>query len=428
MTFKTGLHYTRGLGFFEQFRYDDKIKNYGIPYIVIKKDTFNRADIVRRRWLDNHFYGLVSKIEYKLNSKNLLSLGGGYNQYAGGHYGQLLFVNNISINPINEYYNNQGDKNDANIYLRQEGSLGDRIGYSADIQYRDISYKISGIDNDLRTIDQEKKYSFLNPKFAFNYHINANNLLLASFAVANREPDRSDLLDNPKNTTPSSEKLLDYELGYRLGSKKSALDINLYFMNYRDQLVLTGELNDVGNAIRTNVPKSHRLGLEVSYLFKPSDKFNWQFNTTISRNKISKFTEVLYDYTNGFDIINNDYTNTNIAFSPSLVVANSLGYNPSESLSLSLNSKYIGRQFLDNTSNVSRSLNPFTYSNLLIQAQTGIKSFKQVKFTLQINNLFNSLFSNNGYTYSYIYGDVITENFLFPQAGINLIGGISVKL
>jgi iron complex outermembrane recepter protein len=427
ITAKSSLHYTRGLGFFEQYRYDDKLKNYDLPFFVLNKDTLSRGNIVRRRWLDNHFYGLVSKVEYKISNQQILSIGGGYNKYDGGHYGQLITINESPVNTKN-YYDNRADKTDGNIYIRHESVLWNKLNYSADLQYRNVGYKVKGNDNDLRQLDNVYSYNFFNPKFAVNYELSPQSQLLMSLAVANREPDRSDLLDNPKSTTPTSEKLMDYELGYILKTKSLGLEVNAYLMNYKNQLVLTGELNDVGNSIRTNVPKSNRIGLEMIVNARITNKLLWQANTTLSRNKISKFTEVIYDYTNGFDVLNNNYSNTDISFSPNVVGANSLIYSPAKSLSLMLSSKYISRQYLDNTGNKERSIKAYTFTNFIVNYSPKVKSTKGLNLNLQVSNLFNSLYSNNGYTYSYKFGNLITENFLFPQAGINVIMGINVKL
>jgi iron complex outermembrane recepter protein len=428
ITAKASLHYTRGKGFFEQYRTGDKLSNYGLPYIISNGDSITQANLVRRRWLDNNFYGLVSKVEYRFSDKQILSIGGGYNEYDGNHFGHILNVEGVIKNDFENYYEGRADKSDGNAYLRHEAVIKDKLNFSIDLQLRNVIYKVNGIDNDLRVLNHGFNYSFFNPKLALNYKLSERSILMSSFAIANREPDRSDLIDNPKNATPSAEKLLDYEVGYRMRANAFGLELNAYFMNYKNQLVLTGELNDVGSSIRTNVPKSSRLGIELIASARITSKLQWHANATLSKNKIANFLEIIYDYTNGFDIIKNDFKNTDIAFSPYLIGVNALIYSPVKNISFTISSKYIGRQYLDNTGDKTRSLSAYTFSNLLANFQPKLKKIKGISLNLQVNNLFNSLYSSNGYTYSYKYGELITENFLFPQAGINFMAGLSLKI
>lgn len=428
-TAKVSLHYTRGLGYFEQYRYNDKLGNYNYGPIVIDDDTISKSTVVRQRWLDNHFYGTIAKVEYMPSANNIWSVGGGYNAYDGNHFGYLTFVEKLTEPYINHtYYTNKGKKKDGNVYVRYETALSSKITMSGDLQYRSVKYDVAGIDNDLRSIGVAEEYNFFNPKFSFNYKLSASQKLTASYAVAHREPDRSDFLDNPKSKLPLHESLYDSELGYTLKKDKVTMEANVYYMNYKNQLVITGELNDVGSNLRINTPKSYRLGLELTVNTAISPKLLWQVNGTFSKNKIDQFTEVLYDYTNGYDVIYNNYSNVDISFSPNVVAANVLSFHPKSSLEIALSAKYIGGQYLDNTMNEQRKLPAYTYTNLRLAYAPKLSFAKKATFTLQLNNLFNTLYSSNGYSYSYKYGNLITENFLYPQAGLNFMVGMSVKL
>lgn len=432
LTMKASLHYTIGKGFFEQYRFqDDLITGYNLSPFVYEGDTISEGNLIRKRWLDNDFYGAIAKAEYTMNKSNLLSLGGGINQYDGQHFGQVIaleYLDTLRKYSKGEYYRNTGKKTDANIYGRWESRWNDKISTAIDVQYRNVSYKVSGVDNDLRQVDVGNDFHFFNPKLLFNYNINAKSKLIASFAVANREPDRNDFIDNKKEELPKHETLYDTEVSYMINNKKFNLESTLYWMQYKNQLVITGELNDVGSTLRLNTPDSYRLGLELMSNYKFSDQFHWSLNTTLSQNKIKNFEEVIYDYTNGFEIKTVSHNNTDISFSPSIVAGQVLTYLPNSSLSIALQTKYVGQQYLDNTSNEGRKLAPYNFSNLRFVYRPMVNFAKSVDVILQLNNIFNQTYSSNGYTYSYIYENTITENFLYPQGGFHFMLGVNVKL
>lgn len=432
LTIKASLHYTAGKGFFEQYRYnDDLINDYKLMPYQNNGDTIIQANLVRRRWLDNDFYGAIAKTDYSLNSKNLISVGGGINRYDGHHFGQVIaleYLDTLRKYSKGEYYRNTGKKTDANVYGRWESKWNDKISTVIDIQYRNVQYNVLGVDNDLRPLDAGKNFHFFNPKILLNYIINPQSKLIASFAVANREPDRNDFIDNKKEELPRHESLYDSEFTYLLSKKKFNLESTVYWMKYKNQLVITGELNDVGSTLRLNTPDSYRLGLELMSTYKISDQFHWSLNTTLSQNKIKKFEEVIYDYTNGFEIKTVSHNNTDISFSPSLVAGQVLTYFPKPYLSIALQSKYVGKQYQDNTSDDGRKLAAYNFSNLRFVYGPKVKFAKSVDVILQLNNIFNQAYSSNGYSYSYIYENSVTENFLYPQAGLHFMLGVNVKL
>lgn len=421
------LHYTYGRGYYEQFRQQDGFVDYGLNDLVIGNDTITSTDLIRRRWLDNHFYGVVYNLKYQSTKLNLV-LGGGYNEYDGDHFGEIVwseFANGTSIR--DRYYDNTGFKTDLNTYLKVDYLIGEKLTAFADLQVRMVDYSTKGIDNDLRLLTIDTNFVFFNPKAGLSYRVSKKFRAYASVAVGNREPVRNDFIDNAANLQPKHETLVDYEFGVDYKSKKVYLQSNFYFMDYTNQLVLTGELNDVGSSIRTNVDKSYRAGVELIAQMLISKKVQVNFNTTLSQNKINEFTEVLYDYTNGFEIIENNYSNTDIAFSPNVISALGVEYVPIKSLNLMLQGKYVAEQFLDNTSNAYRAIDAYYTVDARVSYTLFPKKMKEVTINFMANNILNNLYSSNGYTYSYIYGDLITENFFYPQAGVNFLVGITAK-
>jgi len=421
------LHYTYGRGYFEQFRNQDDFLDYGFDPFVAGTDTITETDVIRRRWLDNHFYGTTYSLNYT-SSKLSLVLGGGYNKYDGDHFGEIIWMEYAkNTNIRDKYYDNNAQKEDFNTFLKANYLIGEKLTLFGDLQIRTIAYQTKGIDNDLRELNVDTNFVFFNPKGGLNYQFNDKLRVYASVSVANREPVRTDFIDNPANEQPKHEMLLDYEAGVGLKLKKLGLKANFYYMDYTNQLVVTGELNDVGSSIRTNVDKSYRTGVELEGIFLISKKVALNANATFSQNKINNFTEVLYDYTTDFDVIENNYTNTDIAFSPNIIAAASIHYSPIKQVNLMVQTKYVGKQFLDNTSNNNRAIAAYQTVDARISFILLPKKMKELSFHLMINNIFDTMYSSNGYTYSYIYGDLITENFYYPQAGTNFLAGLVFK-
>ncbi len=417
---KTTLFYTRGKGYYEEFRYNDKLENYTIPtFLDDEGNQVTRTDLVRRRWLDNHFTGILADAEYTPSAKWQWQAGISANRYFGSHFGNVI----SSTVPIpnwpkdKRYYDNNGNKTDGTAYLRAIWSPAAAWQWHADVQGRFIRYDVSGIDNDLRNIDVGADYQFFNPKLGVTYQASPQSQWYLSFALAHKEPIRSDFIDNAFGLLPSPEVLHNWEGGFRYTTGKLRFESGLYLMDYRNQLVLTGEINDVGAPVRVNVPQSYRLGLESSVTAQLSPKWSVMANTTLSRNKIASFDEVIADYTNGFEKKVINHTNTDISFSPSWVGTIQLLYRPFRHWETELSSRWVSSQYLDNTSDKSRQLPAYSYQNLRITWQLPIRLVRQGNISLFVNNLFNSLYSSNGYTYTYIYGSSITENFLYPQAG-----------
>ncbi len=428
---KFTLFYTKGKGYFEEFKLNAKWSGYGIdPIFDENGNRIDRSDIVRRRWLNNNLFGLRADAVYKLSDKSELQFGLFGSIYDGDHYGHVI-KSSITIPQLDKerkYYDNTGTKKDFSSYLRWTHNIHEKWVLFGDVQLRLVSHNLLGIDKDLRSINIENQFTFVNPKAGLQYLIKPNQHFYLSYAIANKEPSRGDFIDNVFVENAKPEHLRDVELGYQFKHRVLSFESNLYFMKYKDQLVLTGELNEVGANIRVNVPDSYRFGWESDVMVLLTDNVHLNFNTTLSRNKIKHFTEVIADYTNGFDKVEIAHENTDISFSPSLTGALGLVYRPIENIEVGWSSKYVGSQYLDNTSNPNRKLDAYYFHNFRIAGDFKSKYWKSLEISFELRNIFNDLYVSNGYTYSYIVNDLITQNFLYPQAGRNWMLGARISL
>jgi iron complex outermembrane receptor protein len=300
-----------------------------------------------------------------------------------------------------------------------------------DLQLRTIDYFTTGIDNDQRQIEADAQFTFFNPKFGLTYSANTSTSLYASFAVGNREPVRGDFIDAPEGRVPEHESLRNLEVGIRKQSGKAFYNINYYLMDYKNQLVLTGELNDVGSNIRTNVAKSYRMGVEFEGGLQISEKLQWVANLTLSQNKIQSFTDVLYDYGPAFDefnVIETNFEDVDISFSPNVIGGSQLTFNPTEAFDIALLSKYVGQQFLDNTGSDDRAIGAYFINDLKLDYRFNVKGLKHLNLSLLVNNIFDVMYESNGYTFGYAGGGTeIRENYYYPQAGTNFLAALSVR-
>lgn len=419
-------HYTYGRGYFEQFKGDDDLAAFGLSYPIIGSDTITTGDVIVRRWLENHFYGAIFSLQYN-GGAHRLTWGGSANEYLGDHFGEVIWSSFAPENDIRDrYYESTSKKQDAATYIKWEYGLK-AWSFYLDMQGRYIDYRSAGIDNDLRPINIDQTFFFFNPKAGLNYRIKSGQRLYASVARSSREPVRSDFTDAAPGVVPRPEFLTDLEFGWEINSDNISLALNGYYMHYKDQLVLTGEVNDVGAPVRTNVPVSYRAGIEASLQWKVTEKLTWLPNATFSQNKIAQFTEILYDYTEGFDIIEIEHNQTDIAFSPNLIVGSQVAYRLFNNLQLTWLSKYVGRQFLDNTSNLASSIPAYWVNDFKFSYQPQVKMLKMVSFDVLVNNFLNERYAANGYTFSYVFGERITENFYYPQATTNVLVGLKLR-
>ena len=432
ITGNLSLHRTHGKGYYEEFKPSASLADYGLDPVVVNEVPVTETDLVRRRWLDNDFYGATWSLHVDRESWTSV-LGGALNRYDGDHFGEIVRSETTPNAPIaGRYYFNNGLKDDVSIYWKNTLSIHSKIHLFGDLQYRIINHRAVGTENNLNTFDFDYRYRFFNPKGGFTAEIRPDMTAYASLAVARREPVRDDLVDNQQGILPKPEELFDYEAGIRLRRSRVNVVANVYYMYYRNQLVLTGALNDVGANIRTNVPVSYRAGIELEGGYRVSARLKWQGNLTLSRNKIRRFEEVLYDYGDNFDQFNtvrNIYRNTDISFSPGIIGGSQWSFKPADKLELTLVSKYVGSQFLDNTSNSNRSIDAYFLNDLRFTYSFRPQKIQEVAISLLAANLFNVVYESNGYTYGYLGGaTTYRQNYYYPQAGRNFLAMLTIRI
>jgi iron complex outermembrane receptor protein len=429
-------HYTKGRGYYEEYRKGDDLSSYGLDTVFTGNDSIMQSDLIRRRWLDNDFIGSVYSLTY--SAKNLqLIFGGSVNTYFGRHFGEVIWSRFASNGELGDrYYNESGQKSEFSNYLK--GSYKwKKFNFLGDLQYRHIDYSFLGIDQVsgvLKDVQQTVKFNFFNPKAQISYVLSEgqyNQNVHVSYGLGHREPVRKDFRESTPTSRPKAEVMRDLELGYVLSTKKMNFITNFYFMDYTNQLILTGQINDVGSYTRTNVKDSYRAGVELSGRYRILAALSADAGITLSRNKIKQFDEYVDVYLDTDPYYTQqviEHKNTDLAFSPTVNAFAGLNYSH-KGLNLGWTTKYVGRQFLDNTSDVNRSINPFSFSNLLFSFVIPTKVLKEATIGLQVNNIFNTMYENNGYTFSYIYaGQMTTENFYYPQAGRNFMLRLLIKL
>lgn len=425
---KSALHYTKGAGYYEQLKEDRAFSDYRLEPIVVGDTTIEHSNLIQRKWLDNDFFGLVFSGNYKADQYKL-TFGGAANHYIGEHFGRVIRSEYIAVSQLpHKWYDNTGYKTDMNAYGKLNYALSEKLNLMLDMQYRQIIYKINGIDDDLRDISQKHHYRFFNPKAGINYTINSESRAFVSWATANREPARTDLKDALNDREPQPERLFDYELGYSYTAADMQLNANLYYMQYKDQLVLTGQINDVGNPISVNVPDSYRTGIELSVGTIFWNFLRWEANTSLSRNKIKSYTAYIDDLDNWGEQQNEYYKETDISFSPEIIAKNKFSAKINHRLMIALQTRYVGRQYIDNTSDPERSIDPYLVNDLKINYRLNPKRLKQIDLFFELNNFLNEKYETNAWVYRYISGD--EKNALYgyyPQAGIHFMSGISLK-
>ncbi len=414
------LHYTHGQGFYEEYKAEQDVDDYGITPVPI---TLTTTDLVRRRWLDNDFYGMVFNTKYNYSDNWNVTFGGGINRYDGDHFGEIIWARFAGNSETEQrYYDNNAIKTDFNMFGKMQYLLSENLNAYLDLQARRIYYEFDGIDiQQSGTVDirNEDDLVFFNPKFGLVYR-KANHRMFASFGVASKEPTRDEYVNSSTQSRPKEETLYNIETGYRGEFDRFFVAVNGYGMFYKDQLILTGQINDVGEAVRQNIPNSYRVGLELEGGIQITDNFNWAGNTTISQNKVESFTEYIDDYDNGGQI-SETFKDADIAFSPNLI-ANSIFSYTNSGFTGAISSKYVSKQYLDNTQNDARSIDAYFVNDVrLAYKLQNLLSFKAVTATLMVNNILDAEYETNGYTYGYVYGGMQRYNYYFPQAGTNFL-------
>ncbi len=414
------IHYTYGRGYYEQYKEDEDFADYGFDEINIGGEIINTTDIIRRKWLDNNFYGTTFSLLYSNGTNFDFTFGGAWNKYEGDHFGEVIWARYASDSEIRDrYYEDYGNKTDFNAFTKANYRLNDKINLYGDLQVRTINYKANGVAAN----DVDDSFTFFNPKTGITYRVNENNSLYTSYARANREPNRTDY----ENGNPKPETLNDFELGWRLKNESFYINSNIYYMRYKDQLVLTGELDDVGSPIRANVGDSYRLGIEIDANFKLGKKFSIQPNIALSTNKN-------LDFTSTWDGEVVDLGNTNISFSPNIVIGNMFNYMPVENLQFTLLSKFVGEQFMGNIDTNGSKLDSYFVNDLNINYEINPKKIvKSIIFSGLVNNIFNVKYVSNGFYYTYddtwsVPGETATLEGAgyYPQATTNFLLGMTL--
>ncbi len=425
------LHYTKGKGFFEEyvddwyttnvlFSDDSQLNFIGREDFTLNGSEITSTDYIRRRWLDNDFYGTVFSASYASEKLDVI-LGGGYNEYEGDHFGEVVWARfSASGNFRDRYYADTSEKTDFNIFAKANYTLDEKWKLFGDLQYRTVGYRANGVDTGI----VDDTFNFFNPKAGITYDFDRNNNFYFSFAVANREPNRNDY----ENGSPKPERLNDFELGWRYVSEKIQVSTNGYFMGYKDQLVLTGELNDVGAPLRANVGDSFRTGLEIDANLKLGPRFTISPNIALSTNKNR-------DFVFQRDGILQNLGNTNIAFSPNIIFGNRMTYMPKENLQISALTKYVGKQYMGNIDSDSSVLEAYSQTDLNVQYVIEMDTFfESITFSGLVNNVFDAQYVSNGYFFTFDDdfsnpGTITTVEGAgyYPQAGINFLIGATLR-
>ncbi len=428
------LHYTKGKGFFEEYEIDDDLADYNIPDVEVGGTVVTTSDLIRRRWLDNDFYGLTYALNYGKGNLET-TLGGAYNIYQGLHFGEIKWARFASsVEQNHRYYDNDATKNDFNIFLKTNYRFTNRLNAYLDLQFRTVNYEFLGFDNDGTNVTQNASLNFFNPKVGLFYDAGFGQLY-GYFGIANREPNRSDYTESTPNSRPKPERLLNTEIGYKKNWNRGALSVNFYHMFYKDQLAVTGQINDVGEYSRRNLDKSTRMGIEIEGGYELISGLTLSGNATFSSNKVAAWTE----YIDNWDTWEQDpveHKDTDLAFSPSIITGIDLSYDAlkntslsnQHSLTFSLSNKYVGKQFIDNTSNEEAALDAYSYSDFKIAYRVQTNFLKAIELKLMARNIFDSLYENNAWSYHYSSGG--SNAYLigyYPQAGRNFLAGLSIE-
>lgn len=427
--------YTKGFGYYEEYKAGEDLADYGITPLL--PTTPEESDLIRRRWLDNDFYGTIFSTKYTHSDTWNLTFGGGYSYYNGAHFGEVIWARYAGDSEFEDrYYDNDGIKKDGNLYGKLQYKFTDNLNSYLDLQVRGVEYTFLGNGfvqsstggnqrDSLVNIQQTENLLFFNPKFGFVYNLPNQQRMYASFGIGSKEPTRDEYVDSSPQSRPDPEKLYNVEAGYRGDFSTYYVGANVYGMFYKDQLVPTGAINDVGEIVRENVPESYRIGLELQGGVSLTNHVSLSANATFSQNKIPEYTQYTDRYDASFNYLGQQetvYENTDIAFSPSVITNGIIGYQAG-GLNAELISKYVSRQYLDNTQTESRSIDPYFVNDLRLSYQlNNVPALEGITATLQVNNIFNHEYETNGYTFGWLQaGEPVNYNYYYPQAGTNFL-------
>ncbi|UKI44684.1 MAG: TonB-dependent receptor [Porphyromonadaceae bacterium] len=440
-----GLHYTDGFGYYQEYKNARTLKEYGLEPFMVGDNKVKKSSLVRKKNVDSGFGGAVFSLNFAKGSLNT-TFGGSFNSYANDHYGNVIWVENylLPLDPSHEYYRNKGKKNDFTIYWKASNTLWQSLRLYADMQYRHIGYKITG-DNDkwdwtaspehLQVLNVDEKFDFFNPKVGLIYDFNKHNTAYASFSVAQKEPTRNNYTDGLFTVHPKAEKLFDWEAGYTFSSDRFTAGVNFYYMKYKDQLVLNGKLNEIGEAMAENVPDSYRMGVELQAGVKITEWLRWDLNGTFSRNRIKDYVGYVSNYE--ASTWNDLYTqtavekgNTTIAMSPSFIGNSVIAFNL-KGFSAQFTCQYVSRQYLDNFENKEDSLDPYFVSHLNLAYTFKLPHVKAITVGCTVYNIFNEKYETNGYsqTCALVSADgtykLSSDPRFYPMAGTNVLAHLT---
>ena len=443
-------HYTKGAGYYEQYKGDkynsllnngseEDLADYGLNNAIINGDTITTTNLIRRKWLDNDFYGVTFSANHSTKKMNLI-LGGAANTYLGNHFGKVIW-SELYSDMDHEYYRNEATKKDLNLYVKADYDLTNKLNAYLDLQARFVDYTFEGFNSNGEVSDQTVNLKFFNPKYGLFYSLSDNSSFYASYSEGKREPNRNDYVESSPNSRPKPETLYDTEIGYKYHSNNMAFGINLYNMDYKNQLVKTGEINDVGSSVHSNIKDSYRKGIELEAAVKLTSKLSWNGNLTISENKIVEHTEFIDNWdTWGKD--ETSYQNTDISFSPNQIAASQFNYVVSDKLNASIITKHVGSQYIDNTQSTERMLDAYTVNNLVFSYKLKLKKVKEARITLIVNNVLDHQYTNRAWIYRFVsegsdprgesnpYTQADSDGYNmtgnFPQAGRNYLLGLTL--
>ncbi|MFZ2785214.1 MAG: TonB-dependent receptor plug domain-containing protein [Sediminibacterium sp.] len=423
-SFNTAVFLTRGKGYYEEYKAGQSYSAYGLPDVVTGGTTYTATNLVRQRWLDNYFYGQIASLQYKTDQDEL-TIGGGWTQYDGKHIGKITWMERGTLPENYQYYHRPANKNDVNFYTKWQRRFTAQLTGFADLQYRHVAHTMNGFSNN-PGLFIAREFDFINPKAGISYQKNGWQGYL-SLAIGRKEPNREDF-EAGILTQPSHETLNDWELGIEKKESRYSYGATLYYMDYKNQLVLTGKINDAGAYTRTNIPSSYRMGIELQAAALITPWINVSGNLTLSKNKIKSFTEYIDNYDNGTQLTK-QHENKDISFSANTIGNAAIHFTPAPHVELSLLGKYVGKQYLDNTQDENRKLNGYFTQDIRALYTLRKKTSGEIQFIFQVNNLFNKKYEPNGYTFSYVYSGVLsTENYYYPMAGRNLMLAVNIRL
>ncbi len=442
-------NYTLGQGFFELYKGGASFERYNLTPFEIGGETISETDLIERRWLDNDFYFTSAAANYGSDDQRMnINFGTAFSVYKGDHFGEVIWARFSSdAEQDNRYYENDATKTDFNLFTKASYGLSEKLTGFIDLQYRNVGYEFVGFDNDGSSITQDVDFNFVNPKVGLTLELNPKTSLYAYFGVGNKEPNRSDFTDTTPNSRPTHETVYDTELGIKKQWQKAMIEANLYFMDYNNQLVSTGQINDVGEYTRVNIKDSYRAGIEIVGGVQLTKQLNFDASVTLSDNRINGFTEFIDSWDTGAQETV-EHGKTDLAFSPSTILHGGLNFNAlpavkNQDLSFGLTTKYVGEQFIDNTSNQNTSLPSYTYTDFRLSYTIKTSFVKEIGLTLLVRNLFDASYISSAWTYRYIsagydgrpddpatrleQGSTYNLTGYYPQAGRNFLLGLSLS-